>query len=52
MATSTGRLPRSEGRDFSRARVEVIPDTLEDVDPRKAITQLMAEAHLVHFQRW
>jgi hypothetical protein len=43
MATAAGRPPRSEGRDFSQARVEVIPDTLQAVDPREAITRLMAE---------
>ena len=32
---------RVEG--FSHARVEVIPDTLQAVDPREAITRLMAE---------
>jgi hypothetical protein len=43
MATAAGRPPRHEGRDFSHARVEVIPDTLQAVDPREAITRLMAE---------
>jgi hypothetical protein len=43
MATAAGRPPRSGGRDFSHARVEVIPDTLRALDPREAITRLMAE---------
>jgi len=43
MATAAGRPPRLDGRDFSRARVEVIPETLQAVDPREAITRLMAE---------
>jgi hypothetical protein len=43
MARAAGRPPRSEGGDFSHARVEVIPDTLHAVDPRAAITRLMAE---------
>jgi hypothetical protein len=29
--------------DFSHARVEVIPDTLQSVDRREAITRLMAK---------
>ena len=43
MATAAGREPRYEGRVFSHARVEIIPDTLQAVDPRDAITRLMAE---------
>ena len=43
MATVAGRPPRCEGRDFSHARVEAIPDALQAVDPREAITRLMAE---------
>ena len=43
MATAAGRPPRFEGGDFSHARVEVIPDTLQAVEPRAAITRLMAE---------
>lgn len=42
MATVAGRPPQYEGRDFSHARVEVIPDTLQAVDPREAIIRLMA----------
>lgn len=34
MATAAGRPARYEAVDFSRARVEVIPDTLLAVDPR------------------
>jgi hypothetical protein len=43
MATAAGTPRRFEDRDFSHATVEVIPDTLQAVDPRQAITRLMAE---------
>jgi hypothetical protein len=43
MATAAGRSPRFEGSDSSCARVEIIPDTLQAVDSREAITRLMAE---------
>jgi hypothetical protein len=43
MATAAGRLPRFEDGRFSHTRVEVIPDTLQAVDSREAITRLMAE---------
>jgi hypothetical protein len=43
MAKAAGRSPRFEGGDPSHARVEVIPDALQAVDPREAITRLMAE---------
>jgi hypothetical protein len=43
MATAAGTRPRYEGRDFSHARVEVIPDTMQAFDPREAITRQMAE---------
>jgi hypothetical protein len=43
MATAAGRPPRFEGGKFSRARVEVFPESLQAVDPREAITRLMAE---------
>jgi hypothetical protein len=43
MATAAGIPPRYEGQDFSHARVDVIPDALQAVDPREAITRLMAE---------
>jgi hypothetical protein len=43
MATAAGSPPRYEARDFSHARIEVIPDTLQGDDPREAITRLMAE---------
>jgi hypothetical protein len=43
MATAAGRPPRDERLDFSQARVEVIPVTLQSVDPREAITRLIAE---------
>jgi hypothetical protein len=43
MATAAGWPPRDEGRDFSNARIEVIPETLQAVDPREAITRLMAD---------
>jgi hypothetical protein len=41
MAAAAGRPPRYEA--FSHARVEIIPDTLQAVDPREAITRLMAD---------
>jgi hypothetical protein len=43
MATAAGKPPRFEGGDFSHARVEVIPESLQAVDPREAITRLMAK---------
>jgi hypothetical protein len=43
LATAAGRPPRFERVDFSHARVEVIPDTLQSVDRREAITRLMAK---------
>jgi hypothetical protein len=43
MATAAGRPPQFEGPDFSHARVKVIPDTMRAMDPREAITRLMAE---------
>jgi hypothetical protein len=43
MATATGRPPRDERLDFSHARVKVIPDALQAVEPREASTRLMAE---------
>ena len=43
MATAAGRPPRFEGPDLSHARVEVIPDTLQGVDPHEAVIRLMAE---------
>jgi hypothetical protein len=42
MATAAGRPPRFEGSDFSHTRVEVIPESLRTVNPREAITRLMA----------
>ena len=33
MATAAGRPPRSRSLDYSHAIVEVIPDTLQSVDP-------------------
>ncbi len=43
MATAAGRPPRSEDGRFSHARVEVIPDTLQAIDPREAVSRLMAD---------
>jgi hypothetical protein len=43
MATASGKSHFSQGADFSNARVEVIPDTLQAADPRAAITHLIAE---------
>jgi hypothetical protein len=42
MARAAGRPQRFEGTIFSHAKVEVIPDTLHALDPREAITRLMA----------
>jgi hypothetical protein len=42
MATAAGRPPHFEDKDFSHSRVEVIPETLRTVNPREAITRLMA----------
>jgi hypothetical protein len=43
MATAAGKPPRLQVVDFSHAKVEVIPDTLQVLDPREAIIRLMAE---------
>jgi hypothetical protein len=40
MAAAAGRPPRHAARDFSNARVEVIPDARQAIDPREAITRL------------
>jgi hypothetical protein len=42
-ATASGKSLPFRGADFSNARVEVIPETLQAADPREAITHLMAE---------
>ena len=42
MATAAGRPPRFEGSDFSHARIEVIPDALQAVEPREAIRRLLS----------
>jgi hypothetical protein len=41
MAAAAGRPTRLEGWDRSRANVVVVPDALQCVDPREAITALM-----------
>jgi hypothetical protein len=41
MATAAGKAPRLEVPDFSHARVKVIPDTMQSMNPREAITILM-----------
>src|SRR5262249_51624127 len=43
MATAAGRPTRFEGRDLSHARGRVLPHALQALDPREAITRLMAE---------
>ncbi len=43
MAMAAGHPPRQEGREFSHVKVEILPDTLLALDPREAITRLMAE---------
>jgi hypothetical protein len=42
MATAAGRPPRCEGTDFSHSRIEVIPDSLQAVEPREAIKRLLS----------
>jgi len=42
LATAAGNRARSEAREFSRATIHVIPDSLLNADPLKAITELMA----------
>ena len=42
MATAAGRPPRCEETDFSHARIEVIPDSLQAVEPREAIKRLLS----------
>jgi hypothetical protein len=44
MATAAGRPPRDEGRVSWHARVEIIPEALQAVDPREAIARLTSEA--------
>jgi hypothetical protein len=43
MATAAGKPPRFEDRDFLHARVEIIPEMLQGVDPREAIDRLLAD---------
>jgi hypothetical protein len=43
MAAVAGRPPRYEGLDFSDAKVEIIPETLQAVDLREAVIRLLAE---------
>jgi hypothetical protein len=43
MATAAGKPPRFECGDYLHARLEVIPESLQAVDPRETITRLMAE---------
>ena len=43
MATTAGRPRQFEDPVFPLARVKVIPDTLQAVDPRDAVTRLIAE---------
>jgi hypothetical protein len=42
MATAAGRPFHFEGSDFSHARVDVIPDSMQSIDRREAIARLMA----------
>ncbi len=44
MATAAGKPPRFEGSGFSHATAEVIPEALRTVEPRAAITRLIAES--------
>jgi hypothetical protein len=43
MATAAGRPARFGNADFPLPRVLIIPDSLQNADPREAITQLLAE---------
>jgi hypothetical protein len=43
MAMAAGKPPRFGDRDFSHASVEIIPETLQGVDPRAAIDRLLSE---------
>jgi hypothetical protein len=42
LPTAAGNPARSSALDFSNARVEIIPDALQAVDPREAITSLIS----------
>jgi hypothetical protein len=42
MATAAGRPRRCEETDFTYARIEVIPDSLQAVEPREAIRRLLS----------
>jgi hypothetical protein len=44
MATAAGNSTRSNALDFLHTRVEIIPDALQAVDPRDAITGLISNA--------
>jgi hypothetical protein len=44
MATAAGTPTRTNALDFSHAKVEIIPDALQAVDPREAITGLISNA--------
>jgi hypothetical protein len=44
MATAAGNSTRSNALDFLHTRVEIIPDALQAVDPREAITGLISNA--------
>jgi hypothetical protein len=43
IATAAGRPARFGSGDFPPPRVLIIPDTLQNADPREAITQLLAD---------
>ena len=47
MAMAAGHPPRHEGREFSQVKVEIIPDTLLNADPLKAVSQLIPERALL-----
>jgi hypothetical protein len=42
ITTAAGRPSHFEGKDFSHARVDVIPDSMQGIDRREAIARLMA----------
>jgi hypothetical protein len=51
MAMAAGHPPRHERREFSQVKVEIIPDTLLNADPRKAVSQLIPERALFPSKR-
>jgi hypothetical protein len=46
MAIAAGHPPHHEVQEFSHVKLEIIPDTMLNADPRKAVSQLIAERTL------